>query len=138
MAGIDIERPPQRKVAGQNRNMKAWQIIAIIVFGVTLAVAGYFFWQYRQLSQNPTLAASRASADILTKVGKLAVLPTGEEPTIATINDPQAFKDQPFFASAKKGDVLLLYTTAKKAYLYDPALNKIVDIAPITIGTTAK
>src|SRR5579864_1863596 len=138
MTDFDINR--QVKGAGPltSRRPKGWSIVAGIVFILALAAAGYFFWQYHQLSQDPTAAASRASADIMARVGQLVVLPTGEEPTIARVNDPQAFKDQPFFANAKKGDILLLYTTAKKAYLYDPSLNKVVDVAPITIGTTAQ
>ncbi|HVZ24207.1 MAG TPA: hypothetical protein VG871_24210 [Vicinamibacterales bacterium] len=77
-------------------------------------------------------AAAREVQDIVARVGRLIELPEGETPTVATVTDPDKLADQPFFANAKKGDDVLLYTKAKKAYLYDPAADKLVDVAPIT------
>jgi hypothetical protein len=56
--------------------------------------------------------------------------------TMATILDPAELADQPFFMSAQKGDKVLLYTNAKKAILYSPSQNKIVDVAPVNLGST--
>lgn len=120
------------------------RIVAIIVFLVALAAAGYFFWQYKQtkeqfaaLKNNPEQAAAAEKADLIAKVGKLAALPQGEDPTIATVTDPDKLKDQEFFAKAQKGDKVLIYTKAKKAFLYNPSSNKIIEIAPVTIGNDA-
>ena len=73
--------------------------------------------------------------DIVSRAGKLIILPEGEVPTIATVSDPEKLKDQPFFAKAKVGDKVLLYQNARKAYLYDPVNNKILEVAPISLGT---
>jgi hypothetical protein len=70
-------------------------------------------------------------------VGKLIVLPTDEQPTLATVVDPSKLKNQPFFAQAQKGDQVLIYTNARKAILYSPTANKIVEVAPLIIGAQA-
>ncbi len=76
--------------------------------------------------------AAREVSDLILAVGALIVLPEGETPTVATVSDPEKLKDQPFFARAKVGDKVLMYTQAKKAYLYDPAANILLEVAPIT------
>ena len=108
-----------------------WPIVALIA----LVLAGYFYYQMHVLQQNPQTIAQKEAVDLIAKVSKLIVLPTGETPTIATISDPAALKDQPFFALSVKGDKVLIYAQAKKAILYSVALNKIIDVAPLNIGS---
>jgi hypothetical protein len=62
------------------------------------------------------------------------LLPTEELPIVATVADPEKLKGQAFFVNATKGDKVLIYNTAKKAILYSPTENKIVDVAPLSIG----
>ncbi len=116
--------------------------ILIILFFSAAGLATYFYKravycakQFDELKENPQKFVQEEIKNLIAKVGKLVVLPEGEQPTIATVNDPEALKNQPFFANAKKGDKVLIYTNAKKAILYDPVNNKIVEIAPISIGT---
>ena len=56
---------------------------------------------------------------------------------MATVSNPERLRDQPFFAQAKAGDKVLVYSIAKKVYLYDPANDIIVNVAPLDIETTA-
>jgi hypothetical protein len=110
------------------------RIIIPLIMVVAIAAAGYFYWQMHLLKQNPQVVAQEEVSDLVAKVSNLMVLPTGEIPTIATVSDPSALKDQAFFALAAKGDKVLIYAQAKKAILYSVALNKIIDVAPLNIG----
>lgn len=108
--------------------------LVLVIAVVAIVFGGYFFYQWNLLKQNPQAVAEQEVAALVAQVGRLIVLPTGETPTVATVSDPTALKDQAFFAQAVKGDKVLIYTTAKKAILYSPTLNKIIEVAPINIG----
>jgi flagellar basal body-associated protein FliL len=110
--------------------------ILIVLLLLSVAAAGYLFMQVQQLKQDPQRVAQAEVASLVAEVGQVIVLPTGETPTVATVSDPEQLKSQAFFANAEKGDRVLLYTTAKKAILYNPTTKKIVEVAPINIGNT--
>ena len=102
-----------------------------------VSISGTAFYLYRQVSflkANTDVAAQEEAADLVARVSKLIELPEGEVPTVATVSEPEMLKDQPFFAKAKVGYKVLLYTNSKKAYLYDPADNKLIEVAPINLG----
>lgn len=119
----------------------------IIILLIILALSSTTYYLYAQsknlkqeiaaLKNNPQLKAQEETKNLMARISQLIVLPEGEEPTIATVSDPDKLKDQPFFANAKKGDNVLIYTNAKKAILYDPVNNKIVEVAPLNIGSVA-
>ena len=96
-------------------------------------------------TQQAAAAASSASSasgtltveDIVQRVGKLMVLPEGETPTLAGVSDPNALGGQEFFKNAKVGDVVLMYGASRRAILYDPTANKIIEVAPITTDATS-
>lgn len=113
------------------------KVVLPAVAVIAIALAGYFYVQVRSLKQNPQAIAQKEVTELVEKVSKLMVLPTGETPTVATVSDPAVLKDQPFFASAVKGDKVLIYAQAKKAVLYSVLLNKILDVAPLNIGGQA-
>lgn len=118
------------------------RVLVPVVFIILLIAVGasiYFYQQYQktqQLIQNPTLAAQEQTQALLGQVGKLIELPKDETPTIATVSDVTKLQGQPFFESAKNGDKVLIYTKDKKAILYDPVLNIIVNVAPVTLTVT--
>lgn len=116
--------------------------LILIIIIAAIAASGYFYQQYRKtqdelakLKSDPREAARQETQSLVKKAGQLVVLPEGEDPTVATITDIEKLKNQPFFANAKNGDRVLIYTQAKKAYLYDPVANKILNVAPLNIGT---
>lgn len=105
---------------------------------LTVGVGGYFYYQTQKnqaAKTNPQASAQEEVKKLVAEVGKLIELPTGEDPTVATVTDIDKLKDQPFFQKAKNGDKVLIYTNARKAILYDPNVKKVIDVAPINIGS---
>lgn len=108
----------------------------IVLVLLALGAAGtgvYYYMQYQDLQNrvnNPNLEVE----EILAKAGKLIDLPVDEQPTVATVNNPEAIRDQPFFAKAKKGDRVILYSNAGIAVLFDDKDNKILNFGTINVG----
>ena len=89
------------------------------------------------LKEDPNKIAKEETAKIVALVSKLVLLPTDEEPILATVTDKEKLKDQPVFAKAENGDKILIYSTAQKAYIYNPTKNVIVDVIPVNIGDSS-
>lgn len=104
-------------------------IIFSLILIFSLGSAIYFYTKYRQ-AVSPKSNLSEIEA-IVKKVSELMVLPQGEIPTLATVSDKSKLQNQEFFQRAENGDKILVYAQAKKAILYRPSTNKIIDIAPI-------
>ncbi len=112
-------------------------LIAVFLVLIASIPSFYFYNQYQKaqsLLKNPNQVNKDEIKSLVSKVGKLIELPQGEDPTVATVSDPSKLKDQPFFAKAQNGDKVLIYTNAKKAILYRPSINKIIEVAPINLG----
>ena len=105
----------------------------VILLLISVISAVYFYSRYTAVKTNPQKIAQDEKTALITQVGRLMVLPS-EEPTIATVSNIEALRSQPFFANAKNGDRVLIYVNARKAVLYDPVNNKIVEATPINIG----
>jgi hypothetical protein len=122
------------------RGNKSLWIIVVVVLLILAALPSYYFYnQYQsvqKLLQSPSASADVQVKQLITEVGKLMVLPAAEQPTIATVSDVTKLVDQPFFANAKNGDKVLIYTQSKKAILYRESINKIIEVAPVNIGSS--
>lgn len=121
-------------------HQKSLVTILSILAAAGVVASVYFYLQYQhsqQLLKNPTLAGQIEVNDLVSRVGVLMVLPKDEQPTIATVSDYKQLKDQPFFIHAVNGDKVLIYTKAKEAILYDPKVNKIIQVAPVNLGNAA-
>ena len=118
------------------KTKKSKLILLLILLVASAGSAFYFYQKATALKADPNAAAQKEATDLVARVGKLIMLPTGETPTIATVSDPSKLKDQAFFAKAQVGDKVLLYQNARRAYLYDPVANRILEVAPINLGNT--
>ena len=111
------------------RPVLTW-LVAIIV-GLSV-----FYWYGVQTTiEDSAKVAREETIKLLAEISKIIVLPDNEIPVIATVNDPIKLSDQPFFIKAKVGDKVLIYPNNKKAILYSPENNKIIEVAPLNIET---
>lgn len=110
--------------------------LILVLLVIILALTSAYFYKKSKTNTNEVSQAEVKS--LVEKVGRLAVIPTDETPTVATVSDPEALKNQAFFVDAKKGYKVLIYSNAKKAILYDPVNDKIVNIAPLNMDATTK
>ncbi len=120
---------------------------AISIFFILLLIVGLLYGVFRfvQLSKevkrfrsSPQASAELAKEEVTKLVAKVATLiavPQDEIPTVATVSDSEKLKANAFFINAKNGDKVLIYTNAKKAVLYRPDEQKIIEVGPISIGT---
>jgi len=111
-------------------------LIALLIL-LALSPSVFFFIKYRESEQKLKTLNSPLDQNtkIIAEVGKLIKLPEGETPTVATVTDREKLSGQPFFQNAKNGDVVIIYSNAKKAILYDPQAHKIIDVAPLSVTT---
>lgn len=134
---------PEMKTPEANR-LQAKKIKSITIATAILIIAAalslFFFIKTQSdqanLKNNPQALTKKQTEEIVSKVGKLVILPQGETPTVATITDPQKFKNQPFFAQALKDDQILIYASAKEAILYRPSRNIVINMAPASVDPT--
>src|SRR3989344_4268736 len=104
--------------------------IALIV---AIGTAFYFFREYSNLNNKNGIVISNDAPKedvtldevqaLVAKIGKFIDLPQGETPTVATVSDPDKLKSQTFFAKAKK------------AILYDPTANRILEMSSLSVDT---
>ena len=114
---------------------KTVMVIVWFIVGVAVGACAFFAWNM-YMKPNPAKVATQVQQaqvkDLIAKVGKLIILPTGEEPVVATINDAASLiKDQVFYKGAQNGDIVLVYQKASKAIVYSPTRNVIVNVGPI-------
>lgn len=105
-------------------------IIALVVLLILSISSGLYF--YNKATEDPQKVVDKKIQETISAVGKLMVLPANETPTIATVTAPEQLKGQVFFINAHKGDQLLIYKNAQKAILYNPSINKIIEVSPYT------
>ncbi len=131
---------PQKKIQKESdaevkkRSIKSLIIKILIAFIllISIAAASFFFIKYKQeQSVAKSLVAKKdlTNKELVLLVEKLVVLPK-ETPTIATVSDVAKLEGQTFFKDAKNGDKVLLFPESKKAILFRPGIDKIINIAP--------
>ena len=111
--------------------------VVVTLSAALIVVAGLAFYFWYENNQEPNQAKKEPQSEVqelVAEISQFLILPTDEEPTVATVSDLEKLKDQPFFVGAKAGDKVLIYANAKKAILYDPIARKIINVAPINIG----
>lgn len=126
---------PKRKSGFMKRRRKLLFFAFILLLAIGSAVFFYTKYQDSQYKlNNPEIVARAETESLVVKVGKLVELPSDEEPTVATVSDVSKLSSQTFFASAKNGDKVLIYSKARKAVLYRPSQNIVINVAPLNVN----
>lgn len=122
----------------QNRRV-LFGILIAGCFVFTVAVGAYIYIRQKDSGQteNENLTGEQEVERLIGQVGQLIELPFGETPTVASVADVEKLAGQPFFEKAKVGDRVLIYMDAKKAYLYRPSENKLIEVSPVVIDPNA-
>src|SRR3989344_898292 len=118
----------------QKKGRSHKSLFLIILFLILAAIPVFYFYSKYQKSNNPGTEEDQVKS-LVGKVGVLIELPK-EAPKVATVSDKEKLKDQVFFANAQNGDKVLIFTQAKKAILYRPAINKIIEVAPVNLESS--
>lgn len=123
----------------ENKSGGVVTLVFLVLFLVALAGFVWSFWRYWAIKQEVRFLSTpqgqqelnkKEIDEVVGKVGKLIVLPTDQQPTVATIQDVTALaKEQPFFSGAENGDKLLLYPD--KAIIYSVKYEKLVNVGPV-------
>ena len=140
-----IESLIPERVINRSKPLVLFKYLPWILIVVVLLLSGLFVLKQKmktailkqeliELKQNPEKIAEAETNALIEKVGQLIELPN-EQPTIATVTDLEALKGQEFFEKAQLGDKVLIYTGAKKAFLYRPSTNKVIEVAPVNIDS---
>ena len=122
----------------QNLSKKTVAILIIIILLVALLPSLYFYQQYKNEKEKSKSGSRLAKDEVQSLVKKVAShieLPKDEEPTVATVSDKTRLAQQPFFVNSEDGDKVLIYVKGRKAILYRPSTNKIIEVGPINVGT---
>jgi len=132
-----IKGAPKKLGPKVNKFVHTRSFILVLIFVLACLPALYFYNKNRQaekLLKDPNTANQQVINEVVKKVGRHILLPTGEQPTLASITDVNKVKGQPFFANAQNGDKVLVYTQARKAFLYRPDKDIIIEVAPLNVG----
>jgi hypothetical protein len=132
-----VKVAPKRKKSNKPSPLVAGLLVLLLI---TLGSTLYYMNRYNNAQvriaklTNPADVSKAEQQKLIAEISVLTPLPTGEAPTFAEVVDSTKLASQPFFASAQNGDKVLIYTKAKKAILYRPSTNKIINIAPVNFG----
>lgn len=123
--------------------MKKYLSLFIVVVVLAAGAGSYYLYKQNvtlknkvsELENDPKNIAQQEVKNTVEMVSKVVALPEGEDPVVATVTDKEKLKDQPFFAKAENGDKVLIYGKAKRIYLFRPSENKLLEAAPLSIGS---
>ncbi len=144
--GGNIKKPAKRKRKGGLLNL-------LLLIAIIAVIAG-FVWaeqerraarselektvgELEELRQASQRDGAEVAAEVLGKLRGHMVIPTTPEPTVATIvNIDQLREANEFYSVADNGDHLII--TEKRAILYDPELDIILDVVPVSINQASE
>lgn len=136
-------RPEQ----GEDKTTKI--IITVFIIAIIGAVAYFQPWKSGDtttitnsgaavISTGSTPEQGEAAKTVLEALGKIMLLPTGDEPVIYAIENAQELiAQQAFFTGSQNGDTLIIFPQNQKAIIYSSARNVVVNAGPLSTSDEA-
>jgi len=131
-------RPPAQAGRGVSafKKWSKYKVQLIIGVVVVIIIAGVAYHIHENHLANTGGPSSQSQINkTVDEVGQLMLLPTGEQPTLAIVNNAAKYRSVSFFKNAENGDELLVYAQAREAILYRPSINKIIAVAPLSVSS---
>ncbi len=129
----EINNIPEVKKDKINKTTIFSIIVLLLIIAATIC-AYLFYTKATVANKDQTQMSTEKITAIVEKVNKIIDLPKGETPVLVIISDLSKLTDNPFFVKAKVGDEVLIYTLAKKAFIYDPKANFIVEASSLSLN----
>ena len=134
----------QRQINKKNYKISKSKIIlislAVLAVFILAVVPSYYFYHKSQQAEarlnDPNTVSKEVIDLVVKKVSHHILLPSSEQPTLATVSDASKVKGQPFFQNAQNGDKVLVFTQARKAYLYRPGTDLVIEVAPLNVDNS--
>lgn len=130
-----VPSKPAKKESAQPKEIRISQrkaVISVVIIIILALIPSVYFYNKNHKSQSQ----QDETTSLVKKISKHALLPTGEDPTVATVQDPSKLKGQAFFNDAQKDDKVLVYTKAGKAFLYRPSIDRLIVAAPLNSSSS--
>jgi len=123
-----------------------------LLFVIIVIGGSFLLWQNYQLKANASedvvgnmdqtgdeILSDNDIAALVAKISKHIILPSDEEPTIATIVDADKLsQDQAFYSNVKDGDKVLIYMNAQKALIYRESEDVLINVGPVYTNDTVE
>lgn len=135
------EEKPKKKLRF-TKGFVLFIIIALVLAGVAGASLYKYFEAKKEIAKLSTLDGQQKLAQqevdaLLAKVSKHMLLPEKEKPSVATVTDVESLKkNQSFFVKAHDGDKVIVYVHARKAIIYRPEKDIIVNVGSVAVDDT--
>lgn len=145
------DTPSGNTIASPKRRRRGGLSILLII--ILIAVIGLFAWaemqrreakqrleqttaELEEIRKNTQRGGQEVANEVLGKLRKHMVVPEEPQPTVATIVDVDRLKEaNEFYSAAENGDHLII--TDKRAILYDPDRDVILDVVPVRLDPNA-
>lgn len=108
-------------------------IVIVLYVGLGLTTGKWLGFGPSKNSQEYQQKVYLKEVESLTKkINQHLLLPSGELPQLRTIEDSKAAAAaQTFFAGTQDGDKVLIYVNARKAVVYSPSRDLVINVGPI-------
>lgn len=136
---IPIFRSPEDQEARDVPVHHGATMLAVIFWSLIVLSTGiYASWYVRNhkgaaLAALPLGTGGYTSDDYIAAIAKKIILPKDNTaPRVAIVTDPALLtEEQEFYRGAEAGDVLVVFEESKRAILYSPKRDIIVNVGPV-------